>query len=71
MRYQQPGISTVFGAVGATECSGCHEQNTHFDSWQLDPPTNKSVSVMTKVKCFFNSLLTNINNGDIEQSQTK
>ena len=54
MHYQQPEIfSIVFGAAGVMERSGWHEPNTHFDDiWQLDPPTNKSVSVMTKVKCF-------------------
>ena len=55
MCYQQPEIlSTVFGAAGATERCGCYDPNTRFDSWQLDPPTNKSVSVMTKVKCVSN-----------------
>ena len=56
MRYQQPGIlSTVFGAVrsnkqGAMERSDCYELNTQFNRQQLDPPTNKSVSVMTATR---------------------
>ena len=55
MCYQQPGIlSTVFGAAGAVEHSGCYELNTCCHSCQLDPPTNKSVLVMTKVKCVSN-----------------
>ena len=51
MRYQQPGIlSTVFGAVGAMERSYCYKLNTQFNRQQLDPPTNKSVSVMTATR---------------------
>ena len=41
----------MFGADGATERSCFYEANTRFDGWQQDPPTNESVSVMTKVKC--------------------
>ena len=55
MHYQQSGIGcNLFGSAGATERSCFYEPNTHFDSWQLDPPTKKSVAVMTKLKCVSN-----------------